>query len=174
MYLRGMSVPHRCLTLLVLALLLFPAGLAHAHSLDSFLLYVGIPTVLIVVILAPFIKWCCLRWLVTESVSSPLILISIIELCACISALYAVGYWDVVGRIYCFYGYETWQLHGIVRIGEWVLAWLLANILINCLLVRSTNGSTGHILARRKRVLISVVFGVISPGLFWLFTIVSE
>jgi hypothetical protein len=169
-----MGVQHGCLTLLILALLLFPVGLAHAHGLDSFLLYVGIPTVLIVVILAPFIKWCCLRWLVTESVHSPLILISIMELCACISALYAVGYWDVVGRIYRLYGYETWQIPGMTRIGAWVLAWLSANILINCLLVRSTNGSTGHILSRRKRVLISVVFGVISPGLFWLFTVVSE
>src|SRR5208337_1544442 len=119
MYLRRMGVSYACLTQLVLALLLFPAGLAHAHDLDSLLFYVGIPTVLVVVILTPFIKWCSLRWLVVETVHSPLILISIMELCACISAFYVVGYWDVLDRIFLLYGYETRQ--GVQR--EFVSVW---------------------------------------------------
>jgi hypothetical protein len=161
-------------TRLILALLLFLPVTARAHGLDDLLLYVGVPLVFIIVILTPFIKWCSLRWLVAESVHAPLIPISVMELCGCVSTFYVVASWDVVDRVCRFYGYETGQVPGTARIGASALIWLSANILINWRLVKSPNGSTGPILSRRKQVLISVVFGFISPGLFWLFTIFSE
>ena len=151
MCLRRMGVSHGCLRHLVLALLLFPAGVAHAHGLDSLLIYVAIPTVLVVLVLTPLIKWCSLRWLIAESVHAWLILIAVLELCACVSAFYVVGYWDIGDWIYRLYGHETGQVPGSEIMDAWALIWLSANILINCTLVRSPNGSSGSILFRMKR-----------------------
>jgi hypothetical protein len=174
MYLKRMGVSHGRLRHLVLALLLFPASVAHAHGLDSLLIYVGIPTVLVVMVLTPFIKWCSLRWLIAESVHARLIPIAVMELCACVSAFCVVGYWDIGDWIYRLYGHETGQVPGSAIMDAWALIWLSANILINCTLVRSPNGSSGPIISRMKRVLVSVIFGAISPGLFRLFTILTE
>ncbi|MGO9121840.1 MAG: hypothetical protein ACLQPD_30035 [Desulfomonilaceae bacterium] len=94
-------------TRLILALLLFLPVTARAHGLDDLLLYVGVPLVFIIVILAPFIKWCTLRLVLNDTVRSLLIPISLIGLCACVAAFYVVGHWNVLDRIYRWYGYEN-------------------------------------------------------------------
>jgi hypothetical protein len=159
---------------LILALLLLLPLTAHAHGLSDVLLYIGMPLIFIVLILASFIKWCILRFAVTETVGPPLILISLMELCACIAAFYVVGYCDLPLLIYRCRGYETRQASGMAGLDLWASIWFFANVLINRLLVRPANVSSGHPLRWWKRILVSACFGAVSPGLFWLFIIFSE
>jgi hypothetical protein len=47
----------------------------------------------------------------------------------------------------------------------------LANVFINYFLVGPANGSSGHMLWWSKRIFVSVAFGVISPGIAYLYLI---
>lgn len=152
---------------------LFPASLTYAHSLTDTLVYMVAPIGLIVGIITPLIKWFALRRIMTELPCSRLIAIILLELFACASAFFVVGYWDFAERICHFWRYGSEPVSEMARMGVWALVWFSGNIPINFLAARSGKRSAEHTLAGRNRIFIAMILSGISPGIFWLFTVLS-